>query len=109
MRIWIEQKSRNITPSHNQKNFKPIKKSETLNLVVSDDGKVDYLVINQDENIYVGRLSKDKDISFEANNARRYWLKLVFGQLDVENYKLVDSDAIIVSEEDGFKISTQAF
>lgn len=108
LQIWIETKSRDISPAYDQKDFTSQLKDDGLTLVVSGDGRQGSLQINQDVSLYVGRYAEESSVDFEGDLSRRYWMQVVHGELMVDNHKLSAGDGLAIAEEDGFKISMQS-
>jgi redox-sensitive bicupin YhaK (pirin superfamily) len=108
LQIWIETKSRDIKPSYDQRDFSEQLRHDGLTLVVSGDGRQGSLQINQDAQLFVGRLTDESSLDFEGDLTRRYWLQLVHGELLVDNQKLSAGDGLAVAEEDGFKIAAKS-
>lgn len=66
--IWIEPRSRNITPRYDQKSFGLKGSAHTFELLVSGDGNPHVLHVNQD--VYISRayLVKDEELVYQCKN-----------------------------------------
>lgn len=99
LQIWIIPNTQDLEPHYKEMKYRwDLRKNTWLNIVSSLHG--DALVkINQDINIYVVDLDKDKHISFKIKGNKTYYLVQMEGQANINN--------LIINEKDGVKIISE--
>ena len=99
LQIWIEPAKRGIPPSYEQKAFPLENRTSQWRLVVSQDGRLDSVSINQDVNLYAGQFKKGD--SMTPPPTRHAWLQLVKGSLEVNGTLLNTGDAVAFAPDRG--------
>ena len=99
LQIWIEPKVKGISPSYEEKNFKPEEKKNRLRLIVSPDGAEGSLKIHQDALVYATILESGKEIRHELKSGRHAWLQVMKGALELNGEHLHAGDGAAISEE----------
>ncbi len=100
LQIWLLPEKRGLTPNYGDYRFKwEDRKNKWLQIVssVKADAKIK---INQDANIYVLELDKDKEIDFKVEEKRQAYLVQIEGSSEINNIELNDRDALEIIEED---------
>lgn len=103
--IWLFPKTRNITPSYEQRRFDEARRMNALQLVASPDGADDSLTINQDARIYLANLSEGSTISYTLATDRHAWIQVLRGAVSVNGLTLGTSDGAAISAEENVAIS----
>jgi redox-sensitive bicupin YhaK (pirin superfamily) len=96
--IWILPDKPNYPPSYEQKDFSAEFAKESIKLVVSNDGRLGSLKINQNVDLYIGKSSKI-DYKFEIQKNRKIWLQMIAGTLSVNDVLVTESDALAIESE----------
>ena len=99
LQIWIEPNVRGITPSYEQKTFSAAEKRGKLRLVASNDGADGSLKVHADAKIYAGLLDGDEGVTVPLNPARKTYVQLVSGGLEVNGQPLAQGDAALLQQE----------
>lgn len=102
LQIWIMPNQKNLPPAYGE--LIPETKDD-LTLVVSKDGP---LKINQDVELFLGKLAKGQSLSNKIANQRHLWLQQIEGELAINGEKLSAGDAAAVSEESLVNIVAQS-
>ncbi|ACE84927.1 pirin family protein [Cellvibrio japonicus] len=89
LQIWIQPNVYGQQPGYQQKDFG---RSPGLTLVVSPDGAEGSLVIKQDARLYQLLLEPNTRAQLTASKARKYYVHLVDGELDIEGTTLRPGD-----------------
>jgi len=95
--IWILPKTKNTTPTYQQKTTIN-NANNSLILAVSETGENDSLKINQNCKIYLGRFRKNKTLKMEKCN--KLWLQLIDGTIEANGNTINSGDAICSNEEE---------
>ncbi|MGY4878464.1 pirin family protein [Vreelandella aquamarina] len=103
LQIWIEPAKLGIPPSYEQKTFPLESRTSQWRLVVSQDGRLDSVSINQDVNLYAGQFKKGD--SMTPPPTRHAWLHLVKGSLEVNGTLLNTGDAVALSPDETINAS----
>ena len=104
LQIWIMPDKKGATPAYAEKSFA---KAETgqLHLVASKSGQDGSISINQDANLFLGKLSDGKTVQHTLSDGRHAWLQLIQGELDVNGTAIKAGDAVAISKTGSLKIS----
>jgi redox-sensitive bicupin YhaK (pirin superfamily) len=105
LQIWIEPNVTGITPSYEQKTIPPEQKRGTLRLVASSDGAGDSLTIHADAALYAGLFDGGETAELSLNPARKAYVHLVRGQLDVNGVHIQGGDAVLLANESRIVLS----
>ena len=100
LQIWIEPDVTGITPSYEQKTIPASQKRGALRLVASPDGVQDSVVIHADAALYSGLFDGDEHAELALNPARKAYVHLVRGVLEVNGKPLSTGDALMLEGED---------
>lgn len=104
MQIWILPEHTGIKPSYEQKSFVDEFKNKNFVLVASKEGKAGSVTINQNVNMYVGKLAVAEELKYTIQPGRHVWLQMVKGELILNTLSLRASDAAAISNETEIKI-----
>lgn len=100
LQIWIFPDKRGYEPNYGDHRFDwDDRKNKWLNIVSFKDGNAP-IKINQDSNIFVLELDKDKEIDFKVAKNRQAYLVQIEGSSDINNVVLNMRDALEITEED---------
>jgi redox-sensitive bicupin YhaK (pirin superfamily) len=99
LQIWIEPNVTGIPPSYEQKTFAAAEKQGRLRLVASPTGENGSVTIHADARLYAGLLDGDEACSLALDPARKSYVHLVRGALQVNGQKLGTGDAALLSNE----------
>ena len=99
LQIWIEPNVKGIAPGYEQKTFSDSEKRGKLRLVASDDGAGGSVTVHADARIYAGLLDGDEAATLALNTARKTYIHLIRGHLQVNGLQLDSGDAALLSSE----------
>jgi len=99
LQIWIEPDVRGIPPSYEQKTFSDADKRGALRLVASPDGAQGSVRIHADAAVYAGLLDGDEAVTLALDPARKTYVHLVRGTLQVNGTPLAGGDAAMLERE----------
>ena len=99
LQIWIEPNVTGIAPSYEQKAFGEADKRGQLRLVASPDGENGSVTIHADAALYAGLFNGDEAAELALNPARRGYVHLVRGELEVNGQCLQAGDAALLQGE----------
>ena len=105
LQIWIEPNQRGIEPGYEQKHFDAGSKNGTLRLVASPDGRDGSVTIHADASIYSGLFGVEQGLKRELDPARKAYVHLVRGSLDVNGQHLRAGDALRIENEAALEIA----
>lgn len=96
IQIWILPEKRNLDPTHSLFETKNLELNQLHKVACKEDAP---LLVNQDVNIYILRLEKDKEINFEVLESRQAYLVSIEGSSIINQIEVKDKDALEVIEE----------
>jgi len=97
LQIWIIPDHKGATPRYAEKSYAQAEPGK-LHLVASKTGREGSIPINQDANLYLGKLRTGETVA-QVLGAKRYgWLQLIKGELNVNGTKLQPGDAAAIKE-----------
>ena len=99
LQIWIEPGERGITPGYEQKHFADDEKRGALKLIASPDGRDGSVTIHADAALYSGLFDGAQTVRRELDAARRCYVHLVRGSLEVNGQRLQAGDALLLESE----------
>lgn len=100
LQIWIFPDKNGYEPNYGDYKFEwKDRKNKWLNIVSSKEGNAP-IKINQDANIFVLELDKDKEIEFKVGEGRQAYLVQIEGSSDINDIILNMRDGLEIIEED---------
>jgi quercetin 2,3-dioxygenase len=99
LQIWIEPNVRGIVPGYEQKTIAAAEKRGALRLVAAPDGAQGAVTIHADAALYAGLFDGGESAELTLNPARKAYVHLVRGQLDVNGQTLSGGDAALLADE----------
>ncbi|MFT4243283.1 MAG: pirin family protein [Acidovorax sp.] len=105
LQIWIEPNVRGIAPSYEQKTFTDADKRGTLRLVASPDGAQGSVLIHADAALYAGLFDAGEAATLALDPARKTYVHLVRGELQVNGALLSGGDAARIEGESALSLA----
>jgi redox-sensitive bicupin YhaK (pirin superfamily) len=105
LQIWIEPDRTGMAPSYEQKTFSASEKRGVLRLVASSDGAQGSVTLHADAMLYAGLLDGAEAVTLPLDPARKSYVHLVRGELDVNGQKLQAGDAAQLAGESQLSLS----
>lgn len=99
LQIWIEPNVRGIPASYEQKTFAESEKRGKLRLVASPDGAQGSVRIHADATLRAGLFDGDEKAELALDPARKAYVHLVRGELEVNGQALKAGDAAMLDKE----------
>lgn len=99
LQIWITPKQKGITPGYEQKTIPAEKKRGALCLVASPDGAQDSVAMNADAALYAGLFDGEEKAELILNPARKAYVHLIRGELEVNGQRISSGDAFKIENE----------
>ena len=99
LQIWIEPNVEGIAPGYEERHFSDAEKRGRLRLVASPDGDDGSVHIHQDARMYVALVDGEEVIEQELNPARRTYVHVARGDVEVNGEKLGAGDAAMLANE----------
>jgi redox-sensitive bicupin YhaK (pirin superfamily) len=99
LQIWIEPNVRGIEPGYEQKRFDDAQKRGQLCPVASPDGAQGALTIHADATLYAGLFDGAESATLVLDPARKAYVHLVRGALEVNGVALSAGDAALIEKE----------
>ncbi|OJW50677.1 MAG: quercetin 2,3-dioxygenase [Candidatus Accumulibacter sp. 66-26] len=106
--IWIEPNRRGIAPGYEQKTFAEAEKRGRLRLVASPTGAEGSVTLHADASLYAGLLDGDDTVALALDPARKAYVHLVRGTLQVNGRTLQGGDAALLADESSLTLSGAA-
>jgi quercetin 2,3-dioxygenase len=100
LQIWILPNVAGISPGYESKVFNAAEKRGKLRLVASPDGAQGSVTIHADAKLYAGLLDWAETAQLTLNPARKTYVHLVRGELEVNGEKLSTGDAAKLQDID---------
>ncbi len=104
LQIWIEPARRGIEPGYEQKHFDAEDKRGALRLIASPDGRDGSVTLHADASIRAGLFDGDERAELPLDPARRTYVHLVRGQLEVNGQRLSAGDALAMEREAALRL-----
>jgi hypothetical protein len=94
VQIWITPDKKGLSPYYRSKDFSKITLKNELRLVVSGEALDSVITIQQDANIYVAEIEKDKQVTIANRERRQSYLLCLEGSLAGNGFELISCDAL---------------
>ena len=105
LQIWIEPDVIGIAPSYEQKTFADAEKRGVLRLVASHNGAQGSVTVHADASLYAGLFDGTESAGLALNPARKSYVHLVRGALQVNGEKLAAGDAALITGENQLELA----
>ena len=105
LQIWIEPNVLGIAPGYEQKTFSAEDKRGKLRLVASNSGSDGSVTIHADAKIYAALLDGQESAQLPLNPARKAYIQMVRGSINVNGLPLSQGDAALVQSESKLELS----
>jgi len=99
LQIWIEPNVTGIPPSYEQKTIPETQKRGSLRLVASPDGAQGSVTIHADAALYAGLFDGHESAELALDPARKGYVHLVRGALQVNGQHMSTGDAVLLADE----------
>jgi redox-sensitive bicupin YhaK (pirin superfamily) len=99
LQIWIEPSQRGIAPGYEQKTFVDAEKQGRLRLVASPEGADGSVRIHADAALYAGMFNGAETAELAIDPARKAYVHLVRGAIEVNGQRLEGGDAALLAGE----------
>ncbi|HMM52337.1 MAG: pirin family protein [Burkholderiales bacterium] len=99
LQIWIEPDATGIAPGYEQKTIPAAEKRGVLRLVASPDGAQGSVTIHADAMLYAGLFDGGERAELALDPARKGYVHLVRGSLEVNGHALSGGDAVLLEGE----------
>ena len=104
LQSWIEPNVTGIAASYEQKTFAEAEKRGQLRLVAAPEGAQGAVTIHADARLYAGLFDGGEAASLALDPARKAYVHLVRGQLEINGQRLQAGDAAMLANETGLKL-----
>ena len=108
LQIWIFPEEKNLEPGYEQTMFSREEKLNQLRLVGSRDGRDGSVTIHQDVDLYASVLEQNKQLSLDGVGARRVFVQVIAGEVDVNGERLAAGDGAQIEGEEAVTIGAQS-
>lgn len=108
LQIWIFPEEKNLEPGYEQTMFPREEKLNRLRLVGSRDGRDGSVTIHQDVDLYASVLEKNKQLSLDGVGARRVFVQVIAGEVDVNGEPLAAGDGAQIEGAESVTIGAQS-
>ena len=104
LQIWILPNQEGIMPKYGQKSFDQQITEKKFVLVASEKGREGSISIQQDADLYVGRIKKDEKLDYNLHKNRLAWIQVIKGKVQVNEKILESGDAVSARQEEKLNI-----
>jgi quercetin 2,3-dioxygenase len=98
LQIWIMPDKKGVTPRYAEKPMANAASGQ-LHLITSKSGRDGSITINQDADLYLGRLTPGETVTHTLGPDRHAWVHVAEGEVSVNGQTLRAGDAAAVSDE----------
>jgi len=106
LQIWILPDRKGVKPSYAETSFADAATGR-LHLVASKAGRDASIPINQDADLYLGKLEKGDSLTQPVAANRHAWIQVVQGEVEVNGERLQAGDAAAITETERLAISAR--
>lgn len=106
LQIWILPDKAGHKPGYGQKSFAEELKEKNWVLAVSGDGRDGSLKMNQDAELWLGRLDAGQQLKKDLNPKRNYWIQITKGDLTIDGEKLSAGDGVALRQSEAAELAS---
>ena len=100
LQIWITPNRMGLTPGYEQISINDLDNTDEIKLIAS--GKVNkgngIIKINQDIELFLGRLDKNRKVEFSTEDSNKIWAQLISGQMSINGKELSAGDGAAINK-----------
>ena len=100
IQTWILPQAKDLKPQYGSKVFDPKERHNQWLHLIAPSGTVNVINIYQDANMYVSEVDKGKMLTFELQEERQLYVKVMEGEADINGVVFKEGDAAKVEGED---------
>jgi hypothetical protein len=104
LQIWIQPDRKGTTPHYAEKSLKDAPEGR-LNLVTSKTGRDGSIAINQDADLWLGKLGGGDRVTHTLAPGRHAWVHVAEGEVSLNGKKLAGGDAVAIDEQGSVELS----
>jgi quercetin 2,3-dioxygenase len=104
LQIWIQPDRKGTTPHYAEKSLKEAPEGR-LNLVTSKTGRDGSIAINQDADLWLGKLGEGNRVTHTLAPGRHAWVHIAEGEVSLNGKKLSGGDAVAIDEQGSVELS----
>jgi redox-sensitive bicupin YhaK (pirin superfamily) len=104
LQIWIQPDRKGTKPNYAEKSLKDVREGE-LKLVTSKTGREGSIAINQDADLYLGKLAPGNNVTHTLGAGRHAWVHVAEGEISLNGKKLSGGDAAAIDEQGALELS----
>jgi len=105
LQIWIEPDVFGIQPGYEEGRFDVAEKRGCLRLIASRDGRDGSVTVHQDANVYAGLFDGAEQASLTMPAARRAYVHVARGEIEVNGQALRAGDALMAVDEPSIELT----
>ena len=98
LQIWLLPSRKGFPPDYAQKSFSSSPPS-ALTLACSQDGRAGSIPINQEADLFIGRLDAGETVTHNLRTSRHAWVQLIEGDLSLNGQPLGPGDGAAADSE----------
>jgi redox-sensitive bicupin YhaK (pirin superfamily) len=105
LQIWLLPSRKGLRPDYAQESFS-VSPPSGLTLACSADGRAGSIKLNQDVDLFIGRLDPKGKVSHALREQRHAWVQLIEGDLDLNGKKLSPGDGASLDDEKEIRLES---
>ena len=106
LQIWLFPSRQGLPPDYAQQSFAaaPL---DTLTLACSPEGRKQSIKINQDVDLFIGKIGPDGKLDHSLRKQRAAWIQLIAGDLQLNKQQLAPGDGASVENEKELHLASE--
>jgi redox-sensitive bicupin YhaK (pirin superfamily) len=108
LQIWIVPETAGLPPSYEERRFSPDDKRGRWRLIAARDGRDGAVLVHQDIDLYAALLDTDEALVHVPRPARRQWVQVARGAIELNGRALASGDGAAVAAEPEIRVRATA-
>ncbi len=107
LQIWITPNKMGLEPGYEQISINELKDKGEIKLIASGDAENGIIRINQNVDLYYGKLDTGSNAEFSSDDSHKIWVQMIKGKVEINGTELKPADGAAISDTDILNIESK--
>ncbi|NIP38473.1 MAG: pirin family protein [Candidatus Dadabacteria bacterium] len=107
LQIWITPNKMGLEPGYEQISINELKDKGEIKLIASGDAENGIIRINQNVDLYYGKLDTGSNAEFSSDDSHKIWVQMIKGKVEINGTELKSADGAAITDTDILNIESK--